>query len=380
MKPNEILQRRLSNQHLVASNLQTPLEVVSMQGAVQSQDFYGALWGLAVRLPAVSVFAGARGGAATEQPSKPQSSWTESEVEAWFTDGRILRTHILRPTWHFVTPADVRWMLMLSAPRVHALNAYMYRQQGVDTATQKRAVKILQRSLEGGRQLTRSELAAALEASGVLEAKGQRLAYIVMFAELEGLLISGPRRGKQFTYMLLDERAPARGRLPARADALAELARRYFGARGPATAQDFAWWSGLTVADCRAGAQAAGLHNAELSGKTYWWSEARPPAKSVRGAWLLPNFDEYGIGFADRSHTEPAEFKSFWAGGALMLPHFYVVNGRTAGMWKRELGKGEVHITLQSPFGRAVVDAKALGSSIKRFGEFLGLKPVLTPL
>jgi len=364
MNTAEIIRRRLANQHLAGNPLSTPLEVVVAQGAVQSQDFYGGLWGLAVRLPA---------------------GWTESAVEAWFTDGRILRTHILRPTWHFVAAADMRWMLMLSAPRVHAINGHMYRQTGVDTATQKRAMKIFQRSLEGGRQLIRKELAAALEAGGVPIGSGQpasiRLAYIVMFAELEGLLTSGPRRGKQFTYMLLDERAPARGRLPARKDALAELAGRYFGARGPATAQDFAWWSGLTQADCRAGAQAAGLHSAELDGKTYWWSEALPPAKSARGAWLLPNFDEYGIGFADRSHTEPASYKDFWAGGALMLPHFYAINGRTAGMWKRELRKDEVHITLQSPFGGdAKADAKALKPSIKRYGEFLGLKPVVSSL
>ncbi len=360
MKPTEIIRRRLANQHLAGNSLSNPLEVVAAQGAVQSQDFYGALWGLAVRLPA---------------------GWTESNVESWFTDGRILRTQILRPTWHFVTPADVRWMLLLSAPRVHALNAYMYRQQGVDSAVQKRSMKILQRSLEGGQQLTRSDLAAALEAGGVPEAKSQRLAYIVMFAELEGLIISGPRRGKQFTYMLLDERAPAGGRLPARKDALAELARRYFGARGPASAQDFAWWSGLTMADCRAGAQAAGLRSVEMDGKTYWWSDDTSPAKSARGAWLLPNFDEYGIGFADRSHTEPASYKDFWAGGALMLPHFYSINGRTAGMWKRELGKQEVHITLQSPFGGDVAaDAKALKPSIKRYSEFLGLKPVVSAL
>lgn len=364
MNSAEIIRRRLANQHLVASTVRTPLEVVATQGAVQAQDFYGALWGLAVRLPA--------------HP-------TESEVEAWFTDGRILRTHILRPTWHFVAPADMRWMLMLSAPRVHALNAGMYRQLGVDAATQKRSLRIFQRVLQGGQFLTRRELAAELEKRNIPIGKGaqgvQRLAYIVMFAELEGQLTSGPRRGKQFTYALLDERAPAAGRLPARQDALAELARRYFGARGPASAQDFAWWSGLTVADCRAAALSLGeeLRSADVDGKTYWWSEARPPAKSARGAWLLPNFDEYGIGFADRSHTEPGEFKSFWAGGALMLPHFYVINGRTAGMWKRELGKQEVRITLQSPFGGdAAADARALKASIQRYGEFLGLTPVVS--
>ncbi|MCW5888458.1 MAG: AlkZ family DNA glycosylase [Anaerolineales bacterium] len=357
MKPTEIIRRRLANQHLAGNPLSTPLEVVAAQGAVQAQDFYGALWALAQRLPA---------------------GWTESAVEAWFADGRILRTHILRPTWHFVAPEDLRWMLLLSAPRVNAFNAYMYRQHGIDATTQKRALKALQRSLEGGRQLMRKELAEALEDSGIPIGSGApgsiRLAHILMFAELAGLITSGPRRGKQFTYMLLDERAPAARRLPTRAEALAELARRYFGARGPASAHDFAWWSGLTLADCRAGAQAAGLHSTELDGKTYWWSEERAPANSVRSAWLLPNFDEYGIGFADRRHIEPQAYKSFWAGGNYMLPHFYIINGRTAGMWKRELGKQEVRITLQSPFGGDLrADAKVLDGNIQRYAKFLGL-------
>src|SRR5690606_22906641 len=115
MKPTEIIRRRLANQHLVASSLTTPLEVVSIQGAVQAQDFYGALWGLALRLASVTPQSGVK-------RSNPQAKWTESQIEAWFADGRILRTHILRPTWHFVAPADVRWMLALSAPRVHAVN------------------------------------------------------------------------------------------------------------------------------------------------------------------------------------------------------------------------------------------------------------------
>lgn len=358
VNPSEIIRRRLANQHLVNSALQTPAEAVRALGAVQAQDFYGALWALALRLPPT----------------------TESQVEEWFADGRILRTHILRPTWHFVSPEDLRWMLSLSAPRVHAINAGMYRDLGVDATARKRALRVFERSLRGSRFLTRQQLAAELEAGGVAAAKGQRLAYLVMFAELEGLIVSGPRNGKQFTYALLDERAPATGRPLSRQDALTEMARRYFGARGPATAKDFAWWSGLTVADCRAAAQSLSgeLRSAELDGRAYWWSEARPPAKTARGAWLLPNYDEYGIGFADRRHTVPDVFAKLWAAGALPFPHFYMVNGVTAGMWKRELGKGEVQVAIKSPFpGQTAADIAALKSSIKKYGQFLGLKPVI---
>jgi hypothetical protein len=361
MKPSEMIRRRLANQHLVARAFKTPAQVVAALGAVQSQDFYGGLWGIGLRLPPT----------------------TEAKVEEWFTDGRILRFHILRPTWHFVAREDVRWMLSLSAPRLHKVDVGQHVQLGIDAAVIKRSAKILEKALRGGVTLTRNELGRILDEQGVRvgQGEGQRLAYLMMFAELEGLVTSGPRRGKQFTYALLDERAPVTAKPLARPDALAELARRYFGTRGPATAADFAWWSGLTPGDCRTAARSldSELRSAEIEGETYWWSEARPPAKSLKGAWLLPNYDEYGIGYVDRSLIFDAQlFKDVQLRNRPIFSHFYMVDGRSTGTWKREPGKTEVRVTL-SPFEPPLpaTDARALKAAAKRYGDFVQLKPIL---
>lgn len=360
MKPSEIIRRRLANQHLVASALKTPAQVVAAQGAVQSQDFYGGLWGIGLRLPPT----------------------TDAKVEEWFTDGRILRFHILRPTWHFVAREDARWLLALSGPRLNKVDVGIHVQLGVDAALLKRSFKILEKAL-GGAALTRTELGRILDKSGVRigPGDGQRLGHIMFFAEVAGLVTSGPRRGKQFTYALLDERAPIITKPLARQDALAELARRYFGARGPATAADFAWWSGLTLGDCRKAAHSldSELRSAEIKGETYWWSETRPPAKSLKGAWLLPNYDEYGIGYANRDLIFDAQlFRDVQLRDRPIFSHFYMVDGRSTGTWKREPGKTGVRITL-SPFEPPLpaADARALKAAAKRYADFLQLKPVV---
>ncbi|RIQ20739.1 DNA glycosylase AlkZ-like family protein, partial [Jiangella rhizosphaerae] len=165
----------------------TPGEVVGWFGAVQSQDYHPAKWGVAQRL---------------------RGAVTDAGLDHAFAEGELLRTHVLRPTWHFVTPADIRWLLALTAPRVHALNAYYYRQAELDDALLRRAADVVTEALAGGEHLTRPEVAAVLERHGIVAA-GPRLAYILMFAELEQLICSGALRGKQHTYALLDDRAPA---------------------------------------------------------------------------------------------------------------------------------------------------------------------------
>ncbi len=211
--------RRLHNQLLIQHPFDQPNEVVAWLGAVQAQEYGHAKWALGMRLPGA----------------------TDVDVERAIAEGSILRTHVMRPTWHFVTSADIRWMLELTGPRVHALNAYYYRQQGLDDALFARSNAVLAKALAGGNYLTRPELQAALAGAGIVADGGLRASYLMMRAELDMLICSGPRRGKQFTYALLDERAPAASSLP-RDEALAELTRRYFTSHGPATLKDFAWW------------------------------------------------------------------------------------------------------------------------------------------
>src|SRR5579884_1810369 len=226
----DIAQKRLYNHLIARQTFESPVDVVQWLGAVQAQDYAAAKWALGLRLPAVS----------------------DDDIERAFAGGAILRTHVMRPTWHFVAPADIRWLLALTAPRVHATNAYYYRQCELDDTTFTRCHEAMTNALQGGKQLTRPEIVSALKQIGIVADDPLRFGLIIMHAELEGIICSGARRGKQFTYALLDERAP-QARTLERDEALSELVKRYFSSHGPATLQDFVWWSGLTAADAKAG-------------------------------------------------------------------------------------------------------------------------------
>jgi len=177
---------------------------------------------------------------------------TNSLIEEAYNEGKILRTHLMRPTWHFVAPDDIRWLLQLTASRVNAACGSNYRKLELDEALFKRCNKALTRALQGGQHLTRTALRTVINQAGVVADDSIRLVHILLRAELDGLICSGPRLGNQFTYTLLDERVPETKTLN-REEALAKLTRRYFTSHGPATLQDFIWWSGLTAADAKNG-------------------------------------------------------------------------------------------------------------------------------
>ncbi len=344
----EVVQQRLRNQHLASAWLKQPVEIVQWLGAVQAQDYAGAKWALGLRLPDVA----------------------DDEVERAFTDGTILRTHVMRPTWHFVASADIRWLLALTAPRVHAVNGHMYRKCELDPQTLRRSLRVMAKALQGGRQLTRDELRAVLSKAGIAADDNLRMAYVVMHAELEGLVCSGARQGKQFTYALLEERAPQAKTLE-RDEALCELILRYFASRGPATCQDFVWWSGLTMADAKRGVEAAQsqLEQTVFNGQTNWFAEAAPIASdSAQAAYLLPNYDEYGIAYRDRSAMFDAE-----RGSQLIFNHLIVINGRLAGTWKRTLKKHEVVIETNTFVPLTKVEDRAVAAAVRQYGVFLGL-------
>src|SRR5918992_1898221 len=245
--------QRLRNQRITRPGPRRPEKVVAWLGAVQAQEYGPAKWGLALRSP----------------PSP-----TDAAIERAIDRGRILRTHVLRPTWHFVTPADIRWMLELTAPHVHRTMANYDRQLGLDAGVMTRSVGIIERALGDGGCLTRRELGAHLERAG-LPGKSRELAHIALYAELEGVICSGPRRGKQSTYALLADRAPDAPR-PPRDEALAKLTARYFRSHGPATIRDFVWWSGLRTADAKQGLEMNRAKLLEVDGIRYW-TIGRPP-------------------------------------------------------------------------------------------------------
>lgn len=361
-----LLAQRLQHQKLINSNLASAADVVSWLGAVQAQDFPAAKWALCMRT---------RGGL------------QDLDVEQAFDSGAILRTHILRPTWHFVAPADIRWMLKLSAPRVHAACAYIYRQSGLDARIFARSCAMLQRALDGNHFLTRTELGVHLKRAKI-PADGLKLAALMMYAELEGVVCSGPRRGKQFTYALISERAPGKAPEYAYDEALAMLASRYFHSHGPATLRDFTWWSGLTMKDARIGIAAAtpALVESTVDGRVHWGPRDAPAAlDSARGnpakggmTWLLPNYDEYLIAYKDRGPViEASRSANLVARSNGGFTHHLVIDGRLAGGWRRTL-KGHIVQVEVAPYKALTPAQKAsVAAAADRYGEFLNQRAEL---
>ncbi len=354
----EIARRRLHNQHITRREIETPQALVEWLGAVQAQDLAGAKWALGLRLHGV----------------------TDNDIEQACSDGTILRTHVMRPTWHFVSAADIRWLLDLTAPRVRQAMAYYNRALELDEALFARTNALLAEALQGGKQLTRDELATALQQAGIATESGQRVGNIVMRAELDGVICSGARRGKQFTYALLAERAP-QARVLAREEALAELTVRYFSSHGPATAQDFAWWSGLTPADAKAGLALAASRLAQeaIDDQAYWFSASTPTGSQFTPtAHLLPDYDEYTVGYTDRSAIFDASHTSKLDPREGLLANTMALDGQIVGHWKRTFKKNSVVIAA-NPFVALSSDATRLfADSASRYARFLQM-PVVSP-
>jgi hypothetical protein len=349
----EIAQQRLHNQLITRQTFEKASDVVRWLCAVQAQDYAAAKWALGLRM---------------------QNS-TDTFIEQALNEGTILRTPVLRPTWHFVLPADIRWMLALTAPRVIAATTYYYRTLDLDDTVFSHSNAVLSKALQGGKQLTRVELASVLQQAGIATGNVQRVGQIIMRAELDGIICSGARRGKRFTYALLDERAP-QARTLDREESLAELAIRYFTSHGPATLQDFVWWSGLTVADAKAGLEmvASQLMQEVIDSQAYWRSDSMPPANDAPQAiYLLPNYDEYTVGYTDRSAIfDISDAEKFDTPGNVLNPTI-VLDGRVVGTWKRTITKDTVHLTPKLFTSLTRAETHALTASAERYGAFLDM-------
>lgn len=340
---------RLQNQRLSQPAGGKPADVVRHLVAMQAQDYFGGLWAVGQRMQKA----------------------VESEIEAAYNAGRILRTHLMRPTWHFVAAEDIRWLLKLTAPRVHAANAYMYRQNDLDGKVLLRAHKVIEKALAGGENLTRDDLKLNLE-KAKLKTSNLRLAYIVMHAELEGLICSGPRQGRQFTYALLDDRAPRAAGKFDREKELTQFALRFFMARGPATVQDFSYWSGLSAADARLGVQSvrSKLAYEVIDKKEYWFAEnVKAPKKRAQTAYLLPNYDEYVMSYKDhgfdltKEQYEQLQDYSF--------SHLIVIDGMLIGTWRRSLKKNEVEVETWPFKPLDASERKLIAKAIGKYQVFL---------
>ena len=351
-KQNEaaVVAERLRNHKLSSPDFKQPADVVRWFGAVQAQEFHAAKWALALRMPQT----------------------TNAAVEDAFNRGEILRTHLLRPTWHFVTPEDIRWLLQLTGPRVNVRCSSAYRQYELDEPVLKRSNRALTNALKGGKQLTRVELRAALNRAGIPADDGVRLAHILLRGELDGVICSGPRRGNQFTYALLEERVGQSKRLTGD-EALAELTRRYFASHGPATLTDFVWWSGLTTNDARRGIALLDrdVERIEIGENVYWGSSFAPKRSSNIDAYLLPAYDEYNVAYKNRQvvfdQNSVSQITTWGALGPTV-----VVDGRITGIWKGTGNENSITITVTPSRSLRKQEKLVIAKAAERYAAFLG--------
>ena len=337
-----IAAERLRCQGLLRPLAPTPADIVSRFGAVQAQEFGPATWGLALRM-------GKRADRAA--------------IRRAFDEGRILRTHVLRPTWHFVTPADIVWMLDLTAPRVRQAMAFGSRNLGLTETMYRKAVRVIERELQTHGPRTRAELGARLSRER-LPGSGIHLAFLAMGAELDGLICSGPRRGAQMTYALLAERAP-RARPLERDEALGELAARYFSSHGPATVRDFGWWSGLTMRDAMRGIEIARARKREVEGLSYWtiggWRAAQPARHRLD---LLPIYDEYIVAYRDLAAVP--------RGPTVLgrLPQAIIAGGEVVGSWKAVRQRSRTTVQVVIPGKLTAAQVVSLARAVERCEAF----------
>jgi hypothetical protein len=341
------------NQRLWGEPFDGPEEVVGWLGAMQAQEFPYAMWSVAQRANGIDAPAMARA----------------------FDEGSILRSHFLRPTWHFARAEDIRWLLTATAPRVQALNAHYNRQHGIDEELAAKSNTVLARALEGGTHATRKELAAVLASAGIV-ASGPQLAYLIMRAELDALVVSGPMRGKQHTYALLDERAPNAVRLD-RDEAVAELSRRFFVSRGPATLKDLARWSSLTLAECRSGVEMvkAELKHEEIDGRTYWSGSPScvpRPGPSPR-ADLVQGYDEIIISYSESRDVVAPMTPGLPVKDRRVFIHAILIDGRVVGHWRHDPPRASV--TIETILHRSLepAETRAVDAAVKRYARYLGV-------
>lgn len=328
MNSKDIIAHRLVRHQIAETSFTQPEEIIAYYGAMQAQDWSMAKWALGLRLPHLR----------------------EKDVDDQFNSGKILRTHMLRPTWHIVSPKDIRWMQKLTSPRVHQFNKTYYQKFDLGPKEFSKTEGILQKVLQGKNYLTRDELKTSFEKNRI-KTDPLSLALILMHAELEALICSGPRKGKQFTYALLDEMIPAAKEISTEA-ALKKLAHLYFISRGPATIKDFSWWSGLTMKDAKSGVEMLDKSFVKevIEGQEYIFKPMSiPDLKGKQTTFLIPDYDEYGISYKDRSLYHHPKWKETEAMTNADYFHAIAVDGYFGGTWSKKTIKNKIIAEIQ-PF------------------------------
>lgn len=347
---------RLVNQKIIVGHFDTPHALVTHLGAVQAQDYPMSKWAFGVRLPHA----------------------TDASIEAALDAGELVRTHVLRPTWHIVSGQDVRWMLALTSKYIKASAAIRDRDLGIDSVLYTRTNDLIAKALEGGKNLTREEIMQELEKGGVAT-NSSRAVHFMMNAEQDGIVCNGVMKTKKQTYALLDEKVKP-GRALSREEALANLARRYFTSHAPATLQDFQWWSGLPMSEARVALESikSNLESFESGAKTYFMGESTPfSSASESSVFFLPAFDEYTVSYKDRSTVfDPQWHKNAITSNGIFKP-IIVRDGLVIGIWKRTIQKNKVVVEVEFFDPKDALEQGVMENAVAGFGKFLGLEVVV---
>lgn len=356
MTLREVAKLRLLNQQIAATKFKRAKSLVAWMGALQAQDFAMAKWAIGARL----------------------SNATDQTIEEAISKGEVLRTHLLRPTWHLVAADDIHWLLALTAPQIRASAKSRDRQLELSDAIFSKSNKIIETALRDGTHLTRKELVAKLRAARI-PTDENRASHLLLRAELEGIVCSGAiNTGKQ-TYALLAERVPRSTRLN-REEALAKLAHRYFTSHGPATVQDFTWWSGLPAGDAKRALEMIkpDFTSETINAQSYWFAHSTSvPKAGKESVHLLPAFDEFTISYKDRSASLPAmNHRQTISNNGIFRP-VIVVNGQVTGIWKRAMNGDMLVVNTEffDPPGKSTLSL--LEKAAMRFGGFVGKRTKL---
>ncbi|MFN8411640.1 MAG: winged helix DNA-binding domain-containing protein [Anaerolineales bacterium] len=350
----DIANARLINQQITSSRFTSAKELVSWMGAMQAQDAAMVKWAVGIRLP--------------------QS--TTQTIETALDKGEIIRTHVLRPTWHLVPADELRWMLALTAPHILAQTKSRQKELELSEAVLKKSMSIIEKILRDGNHLTREEIILELN-KGKIATDENRASHIFVYAELNLVICSGKAKAGKQTFALFEERIPKKKSI-SREDMLAKLAKTYFTSHGPATLQDFIWWSGLSVSQAKEGLELAktSLNSEALESQTYWFGDSFTFPKSIEAsAYLLPAFDEFIISYKDRTATLPiTAHQQAISSNGIFWP-VIVVNGQAIGTWKRTIKKQKVIISLNFFKQPDKKVRQSLENAAGAFGKFLELEP-----
>jgi len=347
-----ISQLRLQNQHIGGTQFKSVKELVQWMGAIQAQDYGMAKYAIGVRL----------------------KNTMAQTIEDAINKGEIIRTHVLRPTWHFVAAEDIRWMLELTAKNLNRAMSSNNKRLELDEKIFKKSNGIIKKILRDGKHLTRREIMGALEKKGI-KTNDLRASHIMFRAETDLVVCNGIKKDKQFTYALLDERI-ASSKKVAREQALAQLAQRYFLSHGPATLQDFSWWSGLSITDAKNGLELiqSNLIFEKYKDITLWFSNKEVNTKPFTGRlFFLPSYDEFLISYKSRYISMDPEFSSrtFTSNG--IFNPIIVHNAKVIGTWKPQF-KRDILIT-EYFFASPTENQKRLAAkAAKEFGKFMQMK------